>query len=283
MMKIRNRAKRTMNTRKKNSRGQKFTCAHCGRNFQNAQGLSGHIRYQHPDRKLSVKTGEGRHDLEVKASSPAADTGAHGHLQAAFAMLSQRDREIAEEIARLQSLTAEKEIVRRELDAVNAALKVLAERESGAHTEIPGEPGKSAPLDTQDALLRAKENISLSGPSQTSEANTVPDSAASGNTVQPSLARKAKPAANGKLNGKAPNTRAGKAPEFTGNKTEFVRAVVQFRGAAGATPKDIDQVFAQRRIEKSKNAIYNALDSLVRQNKLKKKDGQYFYLEGPGR
>jgi hypothetical protein len=70
-----------------------------------------------------------------------------------------------------------------------------------------------------------------------------------------------------------------KSPEFSGNKTDFVRAIVQFRGAAGATPKEIDQVFAARGIEKSKNAIYNALDSLVRQNKLKKKNGQYFYMK----
>ena len=58
-----------------------------------------------------------------------------------------------------------------------------------------------------------------------------------------------------------------------------MRAVVQIRGAAGATPKEIDQVFAERGIEKSKNAIYNALDSLVRQNKLKKKNNQYFHIE----
>lgn len=214
-----------MKTTRKNARGQKFTCAHCGKNFQNAQGLSGHIRYQHPDGKVSVKSGEGRHDLQVKASSPAANTGAHGHLQAAFAMLSQRDREIEEEIARLQSLTAEKEIIRRELDAVKSALAVLSERESDADTEAPAGAGKDTPLHTED--------------------------------------------------GKTSN---GKGPEFTGNKTDFVRALVEFRGAAGATPKDIDQVFTQRRIEKSKNAIYNALDSLVRQNKLKKKDGQYFFL-----
>jgi len=58
-----------------------------------------------------------------------------------------------------------------------------------------------------------------------------------------------------------------------------VRAVVQSRGSAGAAPKDINQVFVERRIEKSKNAIYNALESLVRQKKLRKKEGQYFSLE----
>jgi hypothetical protein len=76
-------------------------------------------------------------------------------------------------------------------------------------------------------------------------------------------------------------TRSRRTAELSGNKTEFVHALVQFRGAAGATPKDIDQAFVERGIEKSKNAIYNALDSLVRQKKLKKKDGKYFYANHP--
>jgi hypothetical protein len=47
-------------------------------------------------------------------------------------------------------------------------------------------------------------------------------------------------------------------------------------------PRDIDQVFTERGIERSKNVIYNALHSLVRQKKLKKKDGNYFYMERAG-
>jgi hypothetical protein len=62
-----------------------------------------------------------------------------------------------------------------------------------------------------------------------------------------------------------------------------VRAVVQSRGSVGTAPKDIEQVFAGRGIEKSKNAIYNALVSLVKQKKLKKKDGHYFYQESSAR
>ena len=79
----------------------------------------------------------------------------------------------------------------------------------------------------------------------------------------------------------AVDARANRTPEFTGNKTEFVCAVVESRGSVGAAPKDIDQVFEQRGIKKSKNATYNALVSLVRQKKLKKKDGQYFYIGSP--
>jgi hypothetical protein len=146
-------------------------------------------------------------------------------------VLSQRDREIDEAISRLEALKAEKEAVRRELEALNAVLGVFGERDLEA-PEKALEMGlaKGSPrLDTQDAV----------------------------------------------------DARSNRTPEFTGNKTEFVSAVVQSRGSAGTAPKDIDQVFEQRGIENSKNAIYNALVSLVRQKKLKKKDGQYFYIESP--
>jgi hypothetical protein len=68
----------------------------------------------------------------------------------------------------------------------------------------------------------------------------------------------------------------GVTPEFVGNKTDFVRAVVEARGRSGATPGDIDQAFTTRRIERSRNLIYTALSALVKQKKLKKKDGRYF-------
>ena len=35
-------------------------------------------------------------------------------------------------------------------------------------------------------------------------------------------------------------------PEFNGNKTDFVRAVVEARGSSGATPRDINEAFAIR-------------------------------------
>jgi hypothetical protein len=269
-----------LKTTKKNSNGQqkKFNCAHCGKNFQNAQGLSGHIRYRHSSRKAPAANveREAAQKLQVNAPAPVVNTGAREHLQAAFAMLSQRDREIDGEIARLEALKAEKEIVRKELEAVNTALQVFGGRESAIYEEVQTEQAKGdIPLDTQHAVLSAKEDSSQTRPTESPEANAVPQSS----DGQGSVAPNAKPAQNGKSSG----TRARRTPEFAGNKTEFVRAVVQFRGAAGAKPKDIDQVFAQRHIEKSKNAIYNALDSLVRQNKLKKKDGQYFYAEGPGK
>ena len=65
-------------------------------------------------------------------------------------------------------------------------------------------------------------------------------------------------------------------PKFAGNKSAFVRAVVEARGPSGATPRDIDQAFTVRRIARSKNLIYNALNDLVKQKKLKKNGDRYF-------
>ena len=186
-------------------------------------------------------------------------------------MLNQRDREIDGEIARLEALKAEKEVIRREISALNAALTVFGERESATYKEVETELAKaSVPLEEQDAVLDAKGDSSQN----ISEANTIPESSTIDSDRQRSIARTAKAGQNGKPLG----IKAAGFPEFNGNKTDFVRALVQSRGAAGATPKEIDQVFTERRIEKSKNAIYNALDSLLRQKKLRKKDGQYFYV-----
>ena len=213
---------------------KKFKCPQCGNIFQNAQGLSGHLRYLHAKPKRLASVPEPAAGQQVKVSPPAlvSSTGAYEHLKAAFGALNQRDREIDQAITRLEALKGEKETVRRELEAVTAALNVFRERGVAGDEGVETEPAKGdTPLDTQEAV----------------------------------------------------GAKAGRIPEFAGNKTEFVRALVQSRGSAGAAPKDIEQVFAERRIEKSKNAIYNALASLVMQKKLKKKDGQYFYTESPSR
>ena len=68
--------------------------------------------------------------------------------------------------------------------------------------------------------------------------------------------------------------------EFTGNKTNLVAAIVEKIGSAGATPKEVDSVFTERKIARSKNLIYNTLSYLVAQKKLVRKDGRYFFTGG---
>jgi hypothetical protein len=67
-------------------------------------------------------------------------------------------------------------------------------------------------------------------------------------------------------------------PEFTGSKADFVTAIVKARGTSGVTPKDVDQVFATGGIARSKNLIYSALSSLVKQKKAERKEVRYFFL-----
>jgi hypothetical protein len=67
-------------------------------------------------------------------------------------------------------------------------------------------------------------------------------------------------------------------PELSGSKGDFVAAIARAHGASGATPKDVGQAFSARRIKRSKNLIYNALSSLVKQKKLERREGRYFFL-----
>jgi hypothetical protein len=64
--------------------------------------------------------------------------------------------------------------------------------------------------------------------------------------------------------------------EFGGNKTAFVVAIVKAHGAAGATPKEIREVFASRKIPQSDNLIYTTLSALAKDKKLRRRDGRYF-------
>ncbi len=66
---------------------------------------------------------------------------------------------------------------------------------------------------------------------------------------------------------------------FTGNKTAFISAILASRGAAGATPKEIGEIFNARKISRSDNLIYNTLSALVKQKKLDRKDGRYYPME----
>jgi hypothetical protein len=66
------------------------------------------------------------------------------------------------------------------------------------------------------------------------------------------------------------------AVEFTGNKTAFVSALVKAHGAAGATPKEIREVFTSRKIPQSENLIYTTLSGLAKDKKLRRRDGRYY-------
>jgi hypothetical protein len=65
---------------------------------------------------------------------------------------------------------------------------------------------------------------------------------------------------------------------FTGNKTTLVADIVKGYGSAGASPKEISDVFTSRNIKRSKNLVYNTLSYLTAQKKLHRHEGRYYAL-----
>jgi hypothetical protein len=61
----------------------------------------------------------------VAMSGAVPNSGAHEHLQTALQELTQRNQQIEADLARLEGLQAEKEIIRKQIDAVNVALQAF--------------------------------------------------------------------------------------------------------------------------------------------------------------
>jgi uncharacterized C2H2 Zn-finger protein len=132
------------------NRKKALSCPHCGKTFQRAQALGGHVRYVHADKlglpkvvttKQNAKTQEKRRPLkETKPSAappaagedkrgkpgkPVLNTGAYEHLATALEMLTQRSRQIEVELARVETLQAEQDMIRKQIEAINAAMPVF--------------------------------------------------------------------------------------------------------------------------------------------------------------
>jgi hypothetical protein len=60
--------------------------------------------------------------------------------------------------------------------------------------------------------------------------------------------------------------------------TPFVVAIVKAHGSAGATPKEIREVFTSRKIPQSENLIYTTLSALAKDKKLRRLDVRYYGL-----
>ena len=65
--------------------------------------------------------------LVVNTESAVTNTGAHQHLKTALAELIERQRQIDEDLARLQALQVEKEVVGKQINAVRLALQAFGE------------------------------------------------------------------------------------------------------------------------------------------------------------
>ena len=63
----------------------------------------------------------------VTAESIVTNSGAHKHLKTALAELIERQSQIDEELARMQALQVEKEVVSKQINAVHSALQAFGE------------------------------------------------------------------------------------------------------------------------------------------------------------
>lgn len=127
---------------------EKFVCPECAKEFQNLAGLRGHLAYKHkapPKVEKSTKprppkarekekkgdsvtrseTGPGTTTAPAAPIAAVSNTAAHEHLKTALQELTQRNRQIDEELARMESLQVEKEMMRKQIDAVNSALQAF--------------------------------------------------------------------------------------------------------------------------------------------------------------
>ena len=91
------------------------------------QESAGHIRLTHAD-TLPSRTAQAQAKPEKMGGTVAVpSTGAHEHLKLALEVLSQRNRQIDEALARRAALRAEKEAIRKQIDALNLALPAFSE------------------------------------------------------------------------------------------------------------------------------------------------------------
>src|SRR5712691_730922 len=155
---------------------------------------------------------------------------------------------------RIEELRSSLESQQAELTAYEKVLEIeVGRKDLSAHSP---QPARGDDQSNQDGGQQAKSTA----PEPTGT-DTEMQAATSGTAARLNVGRESEAAAS---------------PEFTGNKTALVRALVEGRGSLGATPKDINDIFTARKIGRGKNFIYHALSVFVKQKELQKKDGRYF-------
>ena len=110
-------------------RQKKLQCPHCDRAFARPSSLATHIRYRHPGKSQAAPALPTTTPPKASAPSPAPvvapNASVEEHLKTALQELTQRQRDVDEQLSRIETLQSEKETITKQIDAVNAALQAF--------------------------------------------------------------------------------------------------------------------------------------------------------------
>jgi hypothetical protein len=110
-------------------KAKKLRCGYCDKTFARPSSLATHMRYRHPG-KSRAGTALPTTTLP-KLSAPAAtplvapNMSVGEHLKTALQELTQRQRDIDEQLSRVETLKTEKEAITKQIDAVTGALQTF--------------------------------------------------------------------------------------------------------------------------------------------------------------